>query len=131
MKAHFIFNFVLLGLFSNFLSAQYFQHISNKEGFNQNTVNTIEIDKSGFLWFGTPNGLIKHDGYSFESYTYDPVAQYTLSDNYINRLAIDSVGVVWIGTRNGLNIFNSKSNSFFFNTETENKTISAVKVFND
>ena len=108
---------------------QNFQKISNKEGFNQNTVNAIEIDKNGFLWFGTPNGLIKHDGYSFESYTSNPGVQTTLSDNYINRLAIDSSGLIWIATRNGLNAFNPLLNRFFFDTGTENKNISAIKVY--
>jgi len=108
--------------------AQNFQKLSNKEGFNQNTVNNIEIDKNGFLWFGTPNGLIKHDGYSFESYTSNTAIQTALSDNYINRLAIDSSGLIWIATRNGLNTFNPKLNRFFFDSGTENKNITAIKV---
>lgn len=51
------------------VNAQNFEKFSNKEGFNQNTINAIDQDKYGFLWFGTPNGLIKYDGYEFETYT--------------------------------------------------------------
>ncbi|MDO6425365.1 two-component regulator propeller domain-containing protein, partial [Saccharophagus degradans] len=41
--------------------AQRIEKFSNLEGFNQNTVNTIEQDAYGFLWIGTANGLIKYD----------------------------------------------------------------------
>ena len=75
--------FIFGWLVSSLSWGQNFQRISNKEGFNQNTVNAIEIDKNGFIWFGTPNGLIKHDGYSFESYTSNLSFQANLSDNYI------------------------------------------------
>ncbi|MEP3838659.1 MAG: two-component regulator propeller domain-containing protein [Algibacter sp.] len=42
-------------------NAQNFNRFSNKEGFNQNTIYAIAQDNYGFLWFGTPNGLIKYD----------------------------------------------------------------------
>ena len=40
---------------------------ANKEGFDQNTISAICSDKNSVLWFATPNGLIKYDGYDFES----------------------------------------------------------------
>jgi ligand-binding sensor domain-containing protein len=53
--------FVIL-LFTEQINSQNFERISNKEGFNQNTLNAIEQDKYGFLWYATPNGLIRYDG---------------------------------------------------------------------
>ena len=47
---------IILGNVSVF--SQNFERFSNKEGFNQNTTHTIEQDRYGFLWYGTPNGLI-------------------------------------------------------------------------
>lgn len=44
--------FFIVGLFSYTISAQKITRFSNKEGFNQNTINTISKDKYGFLWFG-------------------------------------------------------------------------------
>ncbi|MDC1321764.1 hypothetical protein N8219_00620, partial [bacterium] len=94
---------VLINAFS--VSAQKFERFSNKEGFNQNTIRTIEQDKYGFLWLGTPNGLIKYDGYEFKSYTNESDNNESISNNYINYLFNDANGLLWIGTNNGLDIY--------------------------
>ncbi|MDO5969584.1 two-component regulator propeller domain-containing protein [Flavivirga aquimarina] len=94
---------ILFNVFS--LSAQKIERFSNKEGLNQNTILTIEHDKYGFLWFGTPNGLIKYDGYEFKSYTNESDINNSISNNYINYLYNDSSGILWIGTNTGLNTY--------------------------
>lgn len=94
---------VLTNIFS--ISAQKIERFSNKEGFNQNTIRIIEQDNYGFLWFGTPNGLIKYDGYEFKSYTNESDINESISNNYINYLYNDSNGILWIGTSDGLEIF--------------------------
>lgn len=97
----FLISFSLL----NFTYAQNFQRISNKEGFNQNTINAIEQDLYGFIWFGTPNGLIRYDGYEFKTYTTQSKNTGNISSNYIISLYNDKKGVLWIGTDNGLNVY--------------------------
>ncbi len=82
-----------------------FEHFSNKEGFNQNTINAIVEDKYGFLWFGTPNGLIRYDGYDFTNYSCDNNNENSLSNNYILSLCTDVEGNLWIGTRAGITVF--------------------------
>lgn len=94
---------ILFNVFS--LSAQKIERFSNKEGFNQNTIRAIEQDKYGFLWFGTPNGLIKYDGYEFKSYTNESNINESISNNYINCLFNDDKGVLWIGTNSGLDVY--------------------------
>ena len=89
-----------------------FDHFSNKEGFNQNTINAIVEDKYGFLWIGTPNGLIKYDGYDFYNYTHDPLNKNSISNNYIQCLFNDSEGNLWIGTRTGINVYIPEYESF-------------------
>ncbi|MEP5341550.1 MAG: two-component regulator propeller domain-containing protein [Algibacter sp.] len=89
----------------NFAQAQNFERFSNKEGFNQNTINAIEQDRYGFLWYGTPNGLIKYDGYEFETYTTQSKTNGNLSSNFISSLFKDKQGVLWIGTNLGVNIY--------------------------
>lgn len=86
-------------------NAQNFERFSNKEGFNQNTINAIAQDKYGFLWFGTPNGLIKYDGYDFETYTTQSKTNGTISSNNLTSLHNDSNGVLWIGTNVGMNVY--------------------------
>lgn len=82
-----------------------FEHFSNQQGFNQNTISSIVEDKFGFLWFATPNGLIKYDGYNFHNYTNDPGNLNSITNNNIFCLFADIEGNIWIGTREGVNIY--------------------------
>lgn len=98
---------LLLLLFLNAFSvdAQNFERISNKEGFNQNTINYIEQDQYGFFWFGTPNGLIKFDGYEFKTINTQSKTNGNISSNYISKLYNDKNGILWIGTNLGVNLY--------------------------
>lgn len=89
----------------NPIYSQKFERFSNKEGFNQNTINTITQDSYGFLWFGTPNGLIKYDGYDFTSYSNESNDEGSISNNYIKKLFTDSNGILWVGTIEGLEVY--------------------------
>lgn len=104
---HIVFIELILLCVSNSLvsNAQNFERFSNKEGFNQNTINTIAQDKYGFLWFGTPNGLIKYDGYEFETYTTQSKTNGNISSNNLTSLHNDSNGVLWIGSNVGINVY--------------------------
>ena len=82
-----------------------FERFSNKEGFNQNTITAIAEDSYGFLWFGTPNGLIRYDGYEFVSYTSNPADNNSISNNNILCLYHDTQGILWIGTKEGINVY--------------------------
>jgi signal transduction histidine kinase/ligand-binding sensor domain-containing protein/DNA-binding response OmpR family regulator len=90
-----------------------FDNFSNREGFNQNTINAIIEDDYGFLWIGTPNGLIKYDGYDFYSYNHDPLNDKSISNNYIQCLFTDTEGNLWIGTRDGINVYIPHLEKFF------------------
>ncbi|MDO6737644.1 two-component regulator propeller domain-containing protein [Wenyingzhuangia sp. 2_MG-2023] len=102
----FVVEAILLFVTNSFvIYAQNFERFSNKEGFNQNTINTIAQDKYGFLWFGTPNGLIKYDGYDFETYTTQSKTNGNISSNNLTSLHSDSDGVLWIGTNVGVDVY--------------------------
>ena len=107
MMNYFKFQYILLLVFFNvcLTFGQNFERISNKEGFNQNTINDIEQDEYGFLWFGTPNGLIKYDGYDFKTYTTQSNFEQSLNSNFISELHNDKNGILWIGTNLGVNIY--------------------------
>lgn len=93
--------------------SQKFEIISNKQGFNQNTINHIQQDKYGFLWFATPNGLIRYDGYDFKTFTTQSNTNGNISSNYITYLFNDNNGLLWIGTRVGLNVYVPSLEKFF------------------
>lgn len=61
------------------------------------TVNVIEEDKSGNIWIGTENGLIKYNG---SDYSYLDIKD-GLPDNSITALFQDDRDRLWIGTYGG------------------------------
>ncbi|GGG44735.1 two-component regulator propeller domain-containing protein [Christiangramia forsetii] len=45
-----------------------FERISTNDGLSQSDINAIYQDKTGFIWFGTHDGLNKFNGYNFTVY---------------------------------------------------------------
>jgi len=85
--------------------SQKFERFSNEEGFNQNTINSIAQDQFGYLWYGTPNGLIRYDGYEFKTFTTQSASNGNILSNDIKQLFNDDRGLLWIGTNLGLNVY--------------------------
>ena len=65
---------------------------TTKDGLPSNSVYRTILDKYGYLWIATENGLAKFDGRTFKIYT---TAQ-GLPDNEITDLFIDSNQTVWV-----------------------------------
>ncbi len=78
-----------------------FETVSLEQGLSQSVVQSIAQDSTGFLWFGTQDGLNRYDGYGFKIYRNSPVDSASLSDNLINTLYVDRKGRLWIGTISG------------------------------
>jgi anti-sigma regulatory factor (Ser/Thr protein kinase) len=85
--------FLFLCFLSIVAAAQNVQTISytTRDGLSSNSVYRTVIDKRGFLWIATENGLARFDGRKFETYT---TAQ-GLTDNEIVDLFIDSSDIIW------------------------------------
>lgn len=97
--------FVGLALDGSAQSGMRFSHFSVREGLSQNTINAIYEDESGFIWFGTQDGLNRFDGNSFASWPLSPL-QDALSDNFVLSIAESEERNLYVGTRNGLNRIN-------------------------
>lgn len=41
-----------------------------EDGLPQNTIKTLLQTHDGFIWIGTPSGLVRFDGLSFKNYTH-------------------------------------------------------------
>lgn len=111
--------FILLVSFSlgpAFLTAQIggakFERITGTSGLSLSTVRSILQDQTGFLWFGTDDGLNRYDGYSFKIYKRQPHDNNSLSHNMIWCLLEDRNEVLWIGTEMGLNRLDPKKERF-------------------
>ncbi len=89
-----------------------FQYLTINEGLSQNTVLAIAQDSTGYIWFGTRDGLNRYDGYTFKQYFSDYSDINSLSSNEITALDVTPNGIIWIGTNNGLNSFNPETEKF-------------------
>ncbi len=79
----------------------HFDHLTLDNGLSDNTVYAIVQDQTGFMWFGTQNGLNKYDGYRFTVYRSDPFNPNTVSNDNAGNIYIDHDGYIWIGTWGG------------------------------
>lgn len=108
-----------------------FQYAVPSEGINENTIHDILQDKKGFMWFGTPNGLYKYDGYQYTVYQTEQGNKNSLSENNVKALFEDSKGLLWIGTDDGINVLQKETDTFYnyFNSYTENqKSNKSIKI---
>jgi len=91
---------ILLG-FAHAQNTIHFDRFSVEDGLSHIKIKDVAQDADGFLWFATPDGLNRYDGYSFTRFRHEPEDPYSLPANSINTLFVDSAGTLWIGTFNG------------------------------
>lgn len=97
----------------NINSVLRFEQLGVEEGLSQSVVYAILQDQSGFLWFGTTDGLNRYDGYSFEVFQPDTDNPTSISDRWITSLLSDRQGNIWVGTlRGGLNRYDPNTGTF-------------------
>ncbi len=87
-----------------------FNNTGDSSGISNNQVNTLLIDKEGFLWIGTRDGLSKMidtsatDKPYFITYKKSFSDSNSISENYVTALYQDYKGFLWVGTYSkGLN----------------------------
>jgi ligand-binding sensor domain-containing protein len=95
------------------IAKQNYGHLSLEDGLTQGYITAIVQDKTGYMWFGTNDGLNRYDGYNFRKF-YNKLNDTTsLSSNQITSLSVDRNGILWIGTSNGLNYFDPVTDRFY------------------
>ncbi|MFT3902880.1 MAG: two-component regulator propeller domain-containing protein [Niabella sp.] len=103
----------------------YFRHYEVENGLSHNSVITATQDKEGFMWFGTPDGLNRFDGYAFKIYRSG--GAHGLAANAIFYLHEDRRGELWIGTEKGIYSFNARDENFAQMPGTQGKTVRAIQ----
>ena len=74
------------------------EHVGTRDGPVSGSINTIIQDRTGYIWLGTSNGLLRYDGYSLKAFRHDPDIPGTISGNHIWSICEDRTGHLWIGT---------------------------------
>jgi len=104
--------FFWLSVLNGYAQTLPFGHLLNEDGLENSNIHCLLQDNSGFLWFGTENGLHLFDGISFTLFEHDPNDSTSLSGNVIFKLIEDVDGNLWVCTNNGLDRFDRLSNKF-------------------
>lgn len=111
----FVFAFLINSPAQNKVTPQkiLFNQIPTELGLSQNVITCSLQDRTGFLWFGTKDGLNRFDGYQFKIYRQIPTDSSSISDSSITTIFEDSKGRMWVGTENGLNLFDRTHEIFY------------------
>ncbi len=90
-----------------------FETVGDRSSIYDGVVTALAQDASGFIWIGTPNGLIRFDGYQFRRYAFDPSDPHSIGGNFIRVLLLASDGRLWIGTdADGVSVFDPATGHF-------------------
>jgi len=68
----------------------------------------IYLDKDGFIWVTTRNGLNRYDGYQFRIYKKERRQELGMASNYLNCMTQDHNGRFFIGMYGALQIFDGQ-----------------------
>ena len=88
-----------------------FKILDARRGLTSSQVNCIMKDSRGFMWFGTPAGLYRYDGYIFKHFQSDSQDGSSLPDSYIESIQ-EVNGDLWIKTNSGYCIYHPQTETF-------------------
>ena len=76
-------------------------------------VGRVVVDKFGFVWIGTINGLARYDGHEFKRYINDPNDSTTINGLVVWGLHEDRKGQIWVASSpQFLHVYNPATKSF-------------------
>lgn len=90
----------------------YFRNMGVEDGLSQNMVYSIIQDKTGFIWFGTQDGLNRYNGIEFKIFKKSNKDPHSIGSNAIFSLLQNDDGMIWVGTANGIYTYNPANEDF-------------------
>ena len=109
-----------------------YQPLGQGRGLEAEVVSSLLVDREGFLWVGSREGVFRYDGYSAIHYKPEINNENSISDSDIRNIYEDKQGNIWISTNTaGLNRFDPKTKKFtrFRHSATNKNTISNDSVY--
>ena len=82
-----------------------------REGFAKGPITAVAQTTDGYLWLGTPLGLLRFDG--VRAVSWNPPSGTPLPDVRVRVLAVGRDGRLWIGTLNGLSSWDGRTLSVY------------------
>lgn len=89
------------------------EHITSIQGLSHNTIRYMLQDQTGYIWFGSLNGLNRYDGVRVKHILPDLRDYNALSNGKIKDMNLDSKNRIWIRTYHDLyHCYDQESESF-------------------
>src|ERR1035437_9452019 len=90
-----------------------FTQFTEKDGLPGVQINSLLVDRLGYVWTGTLNGLARYDGYTFKRFYFNPNDTNTLHGLEIWAMLEDRKGQIWISsTPSFLDVYNPIDQKF-------------------
>ena len=89
-----------------------FKTLDARDGLNSSQINCILKDSRGFVWFGTPAGLYRYDGYTFRYFQCNSQDGSSLPDSYISSIQESLDGDLWVQTQSGMCVYHPQTETF-------------------
>ena len=89
-----------------------FKTLDARDGLTSSQINCIMKDSRGYVWFGTPAGLYRFDGYVFKNFQSDSQDGSSLPNSYINSVQETLDGNLLVETAAGYCVYHPQTESF-------------------
>lgn len=94
-----------------------FKRIDTRDGLSNSMVSTIYKDSRGFVWFGTPYGLNRYDGFRVRTYLANGDEPNYIKYNSVERIQEDYQGRLWLAQDNHICVYNPDDGSFKYDVD--------------
>ncbi|WP_158601796.1 hybrid sensor histidine kinase/response regulator [Solilutibacter pythonis] len=72
--------------------------LGSRDGVPSTQLNVIDVDRAGFVWIGSLDGLARYDGNGFRIWRHDPRDSRSLPGNIVQAVHVDARDRVWVAT---------------------------------
>ena len=100
-------------IFAQDFSNLHFRNLQVNDGLSENSVYSILQDQTGYMWFGTKDGLNRFDGKDFRVYQKRKDDPFSIRNNFIRSIAEKDSSHLYIGTDQGLEVMDKHREAFY------------------
>ncbi|MBN1950464.1 MAG: response regulator [Bacteroidales bacterium] len=104
--------------------------VSFEDGLSNTNIQCIVQDSTGFMWFGSSDGLNRYDGYEIKTYYRKEGDKNSLLSSNIRSLFVDKEGQLWIGTSKGLCRYDPAQDHFIAVLAENNTSLGEYDIVN-
>ena len=121
MKKLFVFLWLFVGVITPTNAAIgdiKFSRLDTRDGLSNSQLLCIFRDSKGMMWFGTPYGLNRYDGYRFKTFYSYAKDTTTMRNNYVDEIFEAYDGKLWLRQSMNYTIFDPVTEKFDRHPET-------------